>query len=361
MKGRIAPSCLGLAVLVLWSAAPALAQHGAPAGGAEKHDAPAAGVEKHGHAAEGHEPSPALHEHAEEIHAEHGEEAAFIVRGTYLLMQPRRRAMDFAIVSPTTSLRPIGNLVAVPWESTSGFRTGLGYRLPGDGWEVSLDYTYLFTDSTRTETAPLGGTVFATLSQPTLAVFEVDTAAARNLLLYNVLDLMVGRRFAVGESTTLWLGGGGRFAWMKQELTAIYDGETANQAFISSPIDFYGYGLRVGGEGQWNLSEKLSLFAKAFGSLIVGDFNTSLLETNGGGATTIISLSDQYRKVVPVAELGVGLGWQSEAFRFRVGYELTNWFGLVDSPDLVHELNKPSRRTSDLSLDGLAIEVQVVY
>lgn len=350
MGGRIAPSCLGLACLVVWAVTPALAQEHAPAA-----------ADKHGQAAGEHDPAPALHDHAAESHAESAEEAAFIFRGSYLLMQPRRRAMDFAIVSPTASGRPIGNVVEVPWESTSGLRVGLGYRLPGDGWEIGFDYTYLFTDNTRTETAPPGGTVFATLSQPTLAVFAVDTAAASNLLLYNVLDLVIGRRFSVGDSMSLWLGGGGRFAWMKQELTTVYDGQTANQAVLSSPIDFDGYGLRVGGEGQWNLGKKLSLFARAFGSLMVGDFETSLLETNGAGATTIVNLSDHYRKVVPVAELGVGLGWQSEAFRFRVGYELTNWFGLVDSPDLVHELNKLSRRTSDLSIDGLAIEVQLIY
>jgi len=350
-----------LAVLVLWTAMPALAQHGAPAGGAEKHSAPAAGGEKHGHAAEGHESAPAVHDHAEESHAEHGEEAGFIVRGTYLLMQPRRRAMDFAIVSSSGSGRAIGNLIEVPWESTSGFRAGLGYRLPENGWEITLDYTYLFTDSTRSVSAPAGGTVFATLTQPTINNSEVDTAASSNLLLYNVLDLMVGRRFSVGETTSLWLGGGGRFAWMKQELTAVYDGETATAGLVSSPIEFDGYGLRVGGEGQWNIREKLSLYAKAFGSLVVGDFDTSFLETAGAGATTVVGLSDHYRKVVPVAELGVGLGWQGEAFRFRVGYELTNWFGLVDSADLVHELNKPTRRISDLSIDGLAIEVQFVY
>jgi hypothetical protein len=360
MKGRIAPSCLGLAVLVLWTVTPALAQNGAPAAGAEKHGH-VAGTEKHAHAAEGHEAAPAVHDHAEESHAEHGEEAGFIVRGAYLLMQPRRRAMDFAIVSPVANGSPIGNLVEVPWESTSGFRAGLGYRLPGDGWEIGLEYTYLFTDSTRTEKAPLGGTLFVTLAQPPMGFLEADTAAARNLFLYNVLDLVVGRRFSVGESTSLWLGGGGRFAWIKQELTAAYDGATVSQASISSPIDFDGYGLRVGGEGQWNISEKLSLFAKAFGSLVVGDFDTSLLQTRGAGTTTDVSLSDHFRKVVPVAELGVGLGWQGEAFRFRVGYELTNWFGLVDSPDLVNELNKPSRRTSDLSIDGLAIEVQFIY
>jgi hypothetical protein len=75
----------------------------------------------------------------------------------------------------------------------------------------------------------------------------------------------------------------------------------------------------------------------------------------------VVALSDHYRKIVSVAELGVGLGWQSEAFRFRVGYEMTNWFGMVDSPDLVHELNKPTRRLSDLSIDGLALEVLFTY
>ncbi|MBL8798319.1 MAG: hypothetical protein JNM56_30775, partial [Planctomycetia bacterium] len=149
MGRRIQTGCLVLAVLACWSVDSARAQVGMLVA-----DKPAPAAEKHAPAAEHQEKPHVLHE--AEAHAEHEEEehSAFIVRGAYLLMQPRRRAMDFAIVSGTTNGRPIGNLVEAPWESTSGLRAGLAYRLPSDGWEIGVEYTYLFTDSTRSVTAP---------------------------------------------------------------------------------------------------------------------------------------------------------------------------------------------------------------
>jgi hypothetical protein len=67
--------------------------------------------------------------------------------------------------------------------------------------------------------------------------------------------------------------------------------------------------------------------------------------------------------VVPALELGLGLALEWENVSLRVGYEMTNWFGLVDSPDLPDASGgaRVGRRSSDLSLEGLAVRLGVDF
>jgi hypothetical protein len=231
-----------------------------------------------------------------------------------------------------------------------------------DHWEIAAYYTYFWAGNDRTLTAPPGGTLFATLTQPNGFVDAVNTATGSASLRYQLLDVEFGRRFEPNESTSIWLGGGGRFAWIDQKLHAAYDGNTASLAQVDSPIQFDGAGLRFGAEGDWKVYHGLGFYGRAFGSLLAGDFRTSLTETDNNGAVVFVDLTDRIRKVVPVAELGLGLYWQQNNWRALVGYEMVNWFGMVDSPEIIHDIaNKLSYRVGDFSLDGLRVGLQFDY
>jgi hypothetical protein len=286
---------------------------------------------------------------------------SFLVKGEYLLLQPRRRAADFAIVDPNQDGVPQGSIESVFWNADSGYRAGVGYRLPDNGWEIGATYTYFRAGNTRALAAPPGGTLYATLTHPGF-VDAVDTALGSSALNYNVVDVEAAHCLRVSDTVCLSLSGGGRFAQINQTLEAIYNGQTANQSLVSSPVRFNGAGIRVGGEGQWTLGRGLALYANAHGSLLTGDFRTSLTETANAGAFVITDVSDRFRKVIPVTELGVGVAWHNESLHVRVGYEIANWIGMVDSPDFVHDFtNKLSHRVSDLSLEGLSAEVGVDF
>ena len=60
--------------------------------------------------------------------------------GDYLLLQPRRNAMDYAIVSPNITQTPAGTVESVNWNTESGFRFGTGFRLPGQDWSIGVNY-----------------------------------------------------------------------------------------------------------------------------------------------------------------------------------------------------------------------------
>ena len=121
--------------------------------------------------------------------------------------------------------------------------------------------------------------------------------------------------------------------------------------------------MTAGAEGTWNFWHGLGLYGRGRLGLLAGTFNSNLAETTNSGQTVIVNVSDNHYDVVPVAELGAGLCWQNEHWRFKVGYEIANWFNMVDSIDFPdgNSVGHITRRTSDLSLDGLAVELGVVF
>ena len=58
-----------------------------------------------------------------------------------------------------------------------------------------------------------------------------------------------------------------------------------------------------------------------------------------------------------------GLSYEGEHLRFRVGYEVTDWFNMLHSVDFPDSTNigKVSRHSSDLTLKRLAVQVGLVF
>jgi hypothetical protein len=296
------------------------------------------------------------------------------LHGDYLLVRPRRNALDFAVSSPNVTSAPGGSVESLFWETRSGFSAG-GSLPIGHGWEGRLDYSYFFSQGNRSLTTPDGGTLFATLSHGGF-FDDVASAAASSSINYNVIDLELAKHLAVSDGLDLTLSGGGRFAWINQQFTAIYNGGSggAVNAVIDSPVYFRGAGLSAGAEGFWKLGpgergedrrplSGLGIYAKARGSILSGEFRNFLSETNNNGALVLVNVREKYQQLVPVMELGAGLAWRGEHWRLGVGYELANWFNMVDSLDFTSatSLGKPSRRMSDLTLEALAIQLELAF
>src|SRR5438876_983940 len=87
---------------------------------------------------------------------------AILTSAEYILVRPRRRENDYAIIDPTNNLTPEGSIRNVPFDTTGAFRVGAGYRPGGTPWEVMFTYMYLHDGNDRSAAAPPGGTLYAT-------------------------------------------------------------------------------------------------------------------------------------------------------------------------------------------------------
>jgi hypothetical protein len=307
-------------------------------------------------------------EHAPEEGHEEAEGGGLLsgafVTGEYLLLHPRRNALDYAVVSPDANLTPGGTIQSLDWHTTSGFRVGAGYQLSGEPWQFGVTYMYLHSFDDRSVSAPAGGAAFATLTRGG-GVDDIATASGSTNLDFNVIDLLAARPVAVCPTLNVRLFGGGRFAWIDQKLTAVYNGGASGAVndIVSSPVYFRGAGLTGGAQAFWQFYHQFGLYGRFSGSLLSGQFRNFLTEANNNGATPIVNVQEKYYQVVPVLELGLGVAWQGEHMRLSVGYELQNWFDMVNSPTFPSPSNigLPVRRFSDLSLEGLAVQLGVFF
>lgn len=279
----------------------------------------------------------------------------------YLYVRPQRNAMDFAIVAPNTIQIPAGSIESIGWQSNSGIRFGFGYRT-ADAWEIGFTYTNLHNTGSTNLAAPAGGTLYATLTRAN-TFDDVTTASASDSLNYNVIDLEAGKHLAGGDSLDLKVFGGGRFAWIDQGLTAIYNGGSASavNALVDVPVHFRGAGLSVGAEGWWKVYHGLGLYALGRGSILAGQFINYYTETNNNNTTVLVNVKEKYTQLVPVTDVSLGAGFQGEHLSLRVGYELTNWFSMVNSPSFPSSIGLVSRRTSDLMLEGLVVRLGLIF
>ena len=314
---------------------------------------PSAPVEKEKETPPGHAEAPAHPEAAD---------GGLFATAEYLLMRPRRSAFDFAITDTNRDLVPNGTLRSLNYEQRSGVRIGLGYRLGDSYWDTKFEYTYFGSGASGSAVAPAGGTLYATLTRAGLND-EATSALATASLTYNVFDFVAGRRVILDENTAIRFVGGFRFAAIRQSFTGAYNGGDANFGQVNTATNFDGFGPLFGGEIIWQVRGGFHFYARGSAALVAGSLHNPYSETNNAGRTLYASLDPAARRVVPVASLGIGGGWERDRFSFRVGYEVTNWFNLIESPRFTGELaeGKFTTRTSDFSLEGIFAQIGIAF
>jgi hypothetical protein len=275
-------------------------------------------------------------------------------------MAPRRRAQDFALVGTAPFGGPIGTLKSVEGGYDSGFRVGAGYRFC-EGMEVLFNYTHYHTSGDDAVLrAPPGQVVFATLTHPA-AIVQVAGAKADNSINMNLFDLEVGRRVELSDHMGLRVFGGPRFANLDQKFTAVYTGGDVATDVVRRVLTFDGGGLRAGGEVTYECFQHVGVYMRGSASLLTGRFRSSLSETGNG--LPVVRVEEKFDKVIPIADLGIGVRFEKGPLRLSVGYEFQNWFGMLEGFDFVDDAHpaKMTRRSGDLGFDGVVFRLEYLF
>ncbi|MGP1387018.1 MAG: Lpg1974 family pore-forming outer membrane protein [Thainema sp.] len=286
-----------------------------------------------------------------------------------LFLEPNTsQPQDFAIVDPGTALFAGGEVVAPEYDRDTAIRIGANYHLPDSRVDIGVTHTTLSSSGSLAVERDPNGFLLSTLAAP-VQNENADTASSEIDLNHAVTDVEVG--YAVTDSDRLdaRLFGGLRFADIHQDNVVRYDGRDFTNTEIQIARDFTGYGLRAGGEAHLNFGGDVSLFGRAAGSLLVGNFDSRLQETDNNGADLIVALERSAdERVVPVVEVAAGLQWQPSIgdnanLTFAAGYELQNWFNVADTTRFVDNSGTGviTQDEGDLSLEGFFVRLGVEF
>jgi hypothetical protein len=277
-----------------------------------------------------------------------------------LYMQATEDGLAYGIKNGTAS--PIdGTVKNVNYDWNWGFRAGLGYNLPHDGWDVLFNWTWLYSSDKKTDSPSAPESVIQTQTAPTFATTPAVTSAKGRVGLHtNILDFELGREFFVSKWLTLRPFGGIRGAWLNRNFRYSY--ATAPKTVGHNHNRFRGAGLRGGLDTQWGLGSGWSFFADAALSLIYG--MQRLHNHQDAGATRIQHYKNNWHVARPMLDLGAGLRWDHlfscDAYRIRIqfGWEQSILWGFNKDMNFVNAAapGKYTFNQGDLSYSGVALQ-----
>jgi hypothetical protein len=298
----------------------------------------------------------------------HYKAKTWIFEGEYLLLATRGLPQTYAISGTVPQLGPLGGTQTVPSGYENGFRAGIGWISPNSGIETLFRYTYYsnksdaFSSSPTTSPPPLipPANIYPTLTVPGL-VTAVNAASATSTVAFNLGDIELGKTADITESFALRGFAGARFANMNQSLMATYTGGDMVTDTVNRKITFNGGGLRLGGSADYTIAGGWGIRLNGSASLITGAFAGS--QTEVANNAYILSISDKYIGLVPMADLGLALRYRTGGWNLSIGYEFQNWFNMLQGFNIADDTNpaKLIRDIGNIGFDGMAVRAEYVW
>lgn len=280
------------------------------------------------------------------------------------------------------SLGPGGLMVTgqeLNFDYEAAFRVFAGYRFDGGDTELRFTYTRITDEVSVDAGNPAAGTFIvdpfgnvvgtAPVINPNSALFgksivggdHISTEASVALDAY---DLELIKPIALPWSQwALRYSFGFRVADINQSYQSVID---SGGAFFSGgqyTVDFLGAGPRVGLQGErfFGKARAWSLFANAYGSLLVGEYNEVFSQTTtappfAAGQTTKII------RTVPVAEIEMGGSWRPYTWlNFSAGWLFQAWFDMGTSGGSFGGYYTVTENANIMSFEGLFVRGEIAF
>lgn len=249
--------------------------------------------------------------------------------------------MDFsAFLGPGEVNISNGNLKDINFDWGPGFRVGLGYNFRYDQWDLFLNWTRFHNHSSSSARAPSGGSLAALWIPVTVGGGDAQDAHAHWHLLYDTVDLELGRAFYLTKALSARPFIGLRAAFIRQHMKFKYEDVhllASTDLFdmnTRTKNEYYSGGLRAGTEMNFRVNQHWSFYGAAAAALLYGNFDIKLnfqFPDQDLGPFKL-GYKANYNRVQTNLEGAIGLQWETGYangryhFTILACYEFTEWF-----------------------------------
>ena len=285
----------------------------------------------------------------------------YFLEAEFVNWQIRRSDLDYAISGNLNLGGGLDNAVRheVQHQSEPGFRMLFGKQID-DNWNIAYGLTS-YGASQNASVIAGSGLVYATLTNPYQFDTQIGRANAQSSFNQNVFDIHLNRKIMVGGKPKLKIYGSLRFADHENSKQVNYFDidEITPVGSITTDTTSTGFGVRIGGEGVWSLSDTVFAFANGETSLLLNRVEVTTVHTRipGAGPDVVNSVVDSYTQPLSVLGASVGVGRRSGNFEIRLGYEMSTWFNLGVKTAITNDVSASyyayDRNESDILLEGL--------
>lgn len=269
------------------------------------------------------------------------------------------------------SLNSAGDLVTHNVTTDSKFHAGATvdatYILPENGMDIKISATSIqFTDNNTTTIAGANaGEIFLPAFSSLLGLGGTESGArAKDEQHYTSGDLLFGQWIRIGHEVDLHPFVGVRYADINDKATGRYvDSATTvvQEGVIKS--DFDGIGPRAGMEAAVHVGWGFSFVARLGASLLVGDLDSSVKESDPGSPLALKYNNDDATHTIPELDERLGVDYiynftPTASMSAQLGVENVEYFGAVSKDDLDSAVPNSVLGSSNFGYRGFYLRLQ---
>ncbi|MCI5051666.1 MAG: Lpg1974 family pore-forming outer membrane protein [Simkaniaceae bacterium] len=289
-----------------------------------------------------------------------------------LLWHARVGGTAFAFTNnrATVGLPTKGETKAISMGWDFGFRVGLGYCLPYDGWDLDAHYLYYrTTDSNNTNTTRLS--TLTPLKGTLLINRNVDEARSNLKLTLSSIDLMLGREFFVSPFLSVKPAIGLQTSWLNLNQHTAYSGGPfldVNSYYVDDESKFWGIGPKLSGSSQWFIGNGFSLFGSLGFAMQYGKYDIYYQEDLSNTITDSLFIHEQRHQFDPEIDFGLGLGYGTYVNEHKAFFEVSLWYEgefWISQNQMIQVFQTNASRfnnvSEDVSMHGATLKVRVNF
>lgn len=289
------------------------------------------------------------------------------LNGEILFWQSHMGSLDYGVTSKSTTTIDDGHTKNPEFNWDTGFRLGLGYKLPHDKWDIFVNYTYFYSKAhghaggDDRVVFPSWASNFGRVVGP----FYANSAKANWHMNLNMGDVELGRTCFAGKWLTIRPFIGVRGLVIDQDYSVEYKGGTIapfDEDKVHMDNDFWGVGIRAGVNTLWGLGKGFSIYGNGSAALLSGDFDVHEHEKLEHADRRIMDIKRDVDNVVVTADLALGLQWDYmfSKDRYHLGVKLGWEFDLFcDQNKLFNFIGSSpgaiNFQDDDLTFQGLTV------
>jgi len=297
----------------------------------------------------------------------------YYLSGSALLWDADEEGLDFVFENDLgTDSVTDASLKQLSPKWACGYRVEAGASLPCYGLETGVAWTHFSSHAQKEAEAPFGGALFSVWTAPNNLTSPTSGSGEWDLSM-NMFLLELGKTFCLNQCVAITPNIGLVGASINQSIDFNFNGGVSyGGAYpviddnIRMTNNYWGIGLRAGINGKWQWTNCFGLYTKGALSILNGNFyvkqSESVQFSGVNGYTNLLDIKDTYYRARILAELGLGIYWETTIrscgrFTLQLGWEQLYFFGQ-------NQLNRFTTSQSpgvhvatdgDLSLQGITV------
>ncbi|MCB1113006.1 MAG: hypothetical protein H7A37_07925 [Chlamydiales bacterium] len=272
-----------------------------------------------------------------------------------------------------------GHLKQLSPKWNCGYRIGVAGDVACYNVETDLAWTHFSSHTHKGAAAPANGALYSIWTSPSASITSPTSGRGDwDLCLDTILMDLYNPCFSCG-CVEIAPHLGVIIAFISQDLNLNFSGGVSSGSVtevlddeIRMSNDYWGLGIRPGISGRWQWNDCLGIYANGAFSIVGGSFHVkqseSVLFDISDTPVEILDIDDRMYRTTILAELGLGIYWETEVLRcrpvsFQLGWEQLYFFGQnqlkrftnASAPGIYLPIS------GDLSLQGITLKGSVLF